>query len=88
MVQAAAAGARVVKAFGTLPASLLASARATAAGRRVMFLSGDDADARAVVSALIDDIGYAPVDLGRLASGSALQQLGGPLAGLDLRLVD
>jgi predicted dinucleotide-binding enzyme len=53
-----------------------------------MFLSGDDADARAVVSALIDDIGYAPVDLGRLASGSALQQLGGPLAGLDLRLVD
>ena len=54
--------------------------------RRAMFPSGDDADARAVVSALIDDIGYAPLDLGRLASGSALQQLGGPLAGLDLRL--
>jgi len=26
-----------------------------------MFLSGDDKDARAVVSALTDDIGYAPV---------------------------
>jgi 8-hydroxy-5-deazaflavin:NADPH oxidoreductase len=88
MVQAAATGARVVKAFGTLPASVLASAPATAAGRRVMFLSGDDADARAVVSALIHDMGYAPVDLGSLASGGALQQIGGPLAGLDLRVAD
>jgi 8-hydroxy-5-deazaflavin:NADPH oxidoreductase len=86
IVQASAAGARVVKAFGTLPAPVLASAPATADWRRVMFLSGDDTDARAVVSALIDDMGYAPVDLGRLASGSALQQFGGPLAGLDLRL--
>ena len=40
---------------------LLASAPATEAGGRVMFLSGDDKDAKAVVSALIDDIGYAPV---------------------------
>ena len=60
---------RVVKAFGTLPAPVLASAPATAAGRRVMFLSGDEADARVVVSALIADIGCAPVDLGSLASG-------------------
>lgn len=86
MVQAAAAGARVVKAFGTLPAPVLASAPVTAAGRRVMFLCGNDADGRVVVSGLIDDIGYASVDPGSWASGSALQQLGGPLAGLDLRL--
>jgi len=86
VVQASAAGARVVKAFCTLPASVLAMPPATATGRRVMFLSGDDADGRTAVSALIDDIGYAPVDLGSLSTGSALQQPGGPLAGLDLRL--
>lgn len=86
VVQASAAGARVVKAFCTLPASVLALPPVTATGRRVMFLSGNDADAGAAVGALIDDIGYLPVDLGSLASGSALQQPGGPLAGLDLRL--
>jgi predicted dinucleotide-binding enzyme len=88
VVQAAAAGARVVKAFGTLPAAVLASGPATGAGRRVMFLSGNDPDARAVVTDLITDIGYAPIDLGSLASGSALQQSGGPLAGVDLRVPD
>jgi predicted dinucleotide-binding enzyme len=86
VVQASAAGARVVKAFCTLPVSVLAMPPVTATGRRVMFLSGDDANARSAVGALIDDIGYLPVDLGGLACGSALQQPGGPLAGLDLRL--
>ncbi|WP_329474932.1 hypothetical protein OG555_24785 [Kribbella sp. NBC_01484] len=87
VVQASAAGERVVKAFCTLPASVLALPPATVAGRRVMFLSGDDEDARAAVGALIDDIGcYAAVDLGSLSTGSALQQPGGPLAGRDLRL--
>ncbi|WP_432894686.1 hypothetical protein ACQPYH_27885 [Kribbella sp. CA-245084] len=38
------------------------------------------------VGALVDDIGYAAVDLGSLSAGSALQQPGGPLAGRDLRL--
>jgi predicted dinucleotide-binding enzyme len=88
VVQASAAGARVVKTFSTLPASLLALPPATEAGRRVMFLSGDDEDARSAVSALVDDIGYAAVDLGSLSTGSALQQPGGPLAGRDLRLAD
>jgi 8-hydroxy-5-deazaflavin:NADPH oxidoreductase len=86
VVQASAAGARVVKAFCTLPASVLALPPSSAAGRRVMFLSGDDAAARAAVSSLIDDVGYAAVDLGSLSTGGALQQPGGPLAGLDLRL--
>ena len=87
VVQASAAGARVVK-FCTLPASVLALPPATEAGRRVMFLSGDDKDARAAVGALIDDIGYAAVDLGSLSTGGALQQPGGPLADRDLRLAD
>lgn len=85
---ASAAGARVVKTFCTLPASVLALPPATEAGRRVMFLSGDDEDARAAVGALIDDIGYAAVDLGSLSTGSALPQPGGPLADRDLRLAD
>ena len=61
-------------------------ARAPQARDTVQFLSGDDEDARTAVGALIDDIGYAAVDLGSLSTRSALQQPGGPLAGRDLRL--
>jgi predicted dinucleotide-binding enzyme len=88
VVQASAAGARVVKTFCTLSASVLALPPATEAGRRVMFLSGDDQDARVVVGSLIDEIGYAAVDLGNLATGSSLQQPGGSLAGRDLWAAD
>ncbi|MFG1905685.1 NADPH-dependent F420 reductase [Kribbella sp. NPDC048928] len=84
VVQASAAGARVVKTFCTLPAAVLALPPATEAGRRVMFLSGDDQDARVVVGALVDEIGYAAIDLGSLATGSLLQQPGGSLAGREL----
>ena len=75
VVQASAAGARVVKAFCTLPASVLALPPASAAGRRVMFLSGD-AEARSAVSSLIDDIGYAAVDLGSLSTGAPCSSRG------------
>jgi predicted dinucleotide-binding enzyme len=76
--------ARVVKAANTLRADVLASDPHVAGGRRVLFLSGDDADAKAEVARLFEDAGFAAVDLGYLDTGGTLQQIGGPLAGLNL----
>jgi predicted dinucleotide-binding enzyme len=78
------AGARVVKAANTLGAHVLGSDPHEAGGRRVIFISGDDADAKAEVAALFRDAGFAPIDLGDLATGGALQQVHHPLAGVNL----
>jgi predicted dinucleotide-binding enzyme len=81
--------AHLVKAFNTLPAELLAADPAEGSGRRVVFLSGDHARAKAEVRRLIARLGFAAVDLGGLAEGGRLQQMpGGPLAGLNLIRID
>jgi predicted dinucleotide-binding enzyme len=78
------AGARLVKAANTLGAEVLGSDPREAGGQRVMFISGDDADAKANVVALFQDAGFATIDLGDLATGGAMQQIHHPLAGLNL----
>jgi 8-hydroxy-5-deazaflavin:NADPH oxidoreductase len=78
------AGGRVVKAANTLGAEVLASDPHEAGGRRVIFVSGDDADAKAEVVALFQDAGFAAIDLGDLATGGAMQQIHHPLAGVNL----
>lgn len=55
-----------------------------AGGRRVIFLSGDDAQARATVANLFDAAGFFPIDLGSLVTGGRMQQLGGPLPAHNL----
>ena len=83
------AGARVVKAANTLSAETLASDPNEAGGRRVIFISGDDADAKANVVALFQDAGFAAIDLGGLAKGGEMQQIHHPLSGANLiRLPD
>jgi hypothetical protein len=77
-------GARVVKAANTLGADVLGSDPREAGGRRVIFISGDDADAKAGVAALFHDAGFAAIDLGDLATGGAMQQIHHPLAGANL----
>jgi predicted dinucleotide-binding enzyme len=52
-------------------------------GKRVIFVSGNDKEAKAVVIGLVNDFGYAPVDLGGLVAGGRMQQAGGPIAGRD-----
>jgi hypothetical protein len=79
-----AVGARVVKAANTLGADVLGADPQEAGGRRVIFVSGDDADAKADVVALFQDAGFAAIDLGDLATGGALQQIHHPLAGVNL----
>jgi predicted dinucleotide-binding enzyme len=77
-------GARVVKAANTLGADVLGSDPQRAGGRRVIFLSGDDVDARSQVAELFRDAGFSAIELGGLAAGGALQQIGGPLSGVNL----
>lgn len=77
-------GANVVKAFNTLYYKVLALDPKEGQGRRVIFLSGDDAAAKKEVSAAIEDIGFAVIDLGTLAGGSKLQHPGGAVATLNL----
>ena len=77
VVSRALSGSRLVKAFNHLPAKTLAADPAIKGGRRVIFLSSDDADATAQVATLVDRLGFAPVDLGRLAEGGALIQARG-----------
>jgi predicted dinucleotide-binding enzyme len=78
------AGARVVKAANTLGAEVLASDPHGAGGRRMIFVSGDDADAKAEVTSLFEDAGFAAIDLGGLAVGGEMQQIHHPLAGVNL----
>jgi 8-hydroxy-5-deazaflavin:NADPH oxidoreductase len=78
-------GARVVKTANTLTPELLASDPSQAGGRRVLFVSGDDADAKTEVAGVLEKAGFATVDLGGLAVGGRLQQFpGGSLPGLNL----
>jgi predicted dinucleotide-binding enzyme len=78
------APAPVVKAANTLVAALLASDPNEAGGRRVIFLSGDDANAKSEVVALFEAAGFSPIDLGGLSTGGSMQQVGGPLSGINL----
>jgi predicted dinucleotide-binding enzyme len=78
------APARVVKAGNTWAAAILASDPHEAGGQRVIFLSGDDLEAKAAVTALFEDAGFAAIDLGALSTGGKLQQVRGPLAGVNL----
>jgi len=68
-------GAKLVKAFNTLTSGFQASeaGREPADQRVVLFLCGDDATAKATVSDLIRDAGFAPVDLGGLADASPME---------------
>jgi predicted dinucleotide-binding enzyme len=75
------APARVVKAGNTLGAAVLGSDPNQAGGQRVIFVSGDDADAKSAVVTLFEDAGFFVLDLGGLREGSRMQQVGAPLAG-------
>jgi 8-hydroxy-5-deazaflavin:NADPH oxidoreductase len=78
------APARVVKAGNTLGAPILGSDPHEAGGQRMIFISGDDAEAKADVVALFDEAGFFVIDLGGLREGGQMQQFGSPLAGQNL----
>jgi predicted dinucleotide-binding enzyme len=78
-------GARVVKAFNHLRPDLLSGDPRAEGGSRVLFYSGDDAQAKAQVAGLIDKLGFTGIDLGPISVGGKLAQFpGGPLPSLNL----
>jgi len=74
VVAGAFPGAWFVKGFNHLPAGTLAVDPHVKSGRRVVFLSSDDEGAAASVAALAEQLGFAPVKLGKLEEGGALVQ--------------
>jgi 8-hydroxy-5-deazaflavin:NADPH oxidoreductase len=84
-------GARVVKAFNTLTSGFQASAASRPPERRaVLFMCGDDADAKATVAHLIEDVGFVPGDLGGLADSAPMEapRRPGALYGEEYRAED
>jgi 8-hydroxy-5-deazaflavin:NADPH oxidoreductase len=80
-----APGARVVKAFNTLYAQYIEPNPRHDAGRQVVFYAGDDADAKTTIAGLLDQFGFAAVDVGALRTGGQLMQVGGgPLSALHV----
>ncbi len=78
-------GAQVVKAFNTIHWRRLRDEGRPDDGQRLaVFVAGDDADAKAVVSRLIEEIGFAPVDTGSLREGGRRQQPGSAIYNVPL----
>ena len=74
--------ARIVKAFNTIYWETLRDfghPELPESERFAIFLAGDDPEAKAIVSDLIRDIGFGPVDTGPLATGGALLEPGSAL---------
>ena len=75
-------GARLVKAFNTIYYEHLATRGRKdlpLEDRHAIYVAGDDAGAKQIVSGLISDIGFAPVDTGSLREGGRMQQPDSPI---------
>jgi 8-hydroxy-5-deazaflavin:NADPH oxidoreductase len=82
-VSQAFVGARLVKAFNHLPAAQLGTNPSLEGQPQAVFVSSNDAEASATVAAVATQLGFAPVELGRLdKGGTPLHVLGGQPGGL------
>jgi 8-hydroxy-5-deazaflavin:NADPH oxidoreductase len=83
VVSQAFAGARLVKAFNHLPAAQLGTNPSVEGQRQAVFLSSNDDHASATVAAVVTQLGFAAVELGRLDEGGVpLHVVGGRPGGL------
>jgi predicted dinucleotide-binding enzyme/polyisoprenoid-binding protein YceI len=67
-------GAAVVKSFNQTAARQFAEKRPSEFGKRVVFVSSNDSSASALVAGLCTDLGFAPIELGRIDQGGVLIQ--------------
>ena len=86
MVADTAVGARLVKSISNMPMAWIQDF-SPSKPRTVIFTSGDDAEAKTLVIELINGTGLVAIDLGSLATGGAMHEVGAPLSGLDLHFV-
>ena len=86
VVSKAFVGARVVKAFNHLPAAQLGTNPPLDGQRQAVFVSSNDADASATVAAVATQLGFAPIELGRLDKGGVpLHVVDGRPGGLEFQ---
>jgi predicted dinucleotide-binding enzyme len=84
-------GARYVRAFNTLTSSFQAAASSRPSHERaVLFLCGDYPEAKRIVSGLIEDAGFTPVDLGSAADAAVMEapRRAGAVYGEEYRLAE
>ena len=81
-----AVGARLVKSISNIPMVWIQDFSPNKP-HTVIFTSGDDAEAKQLVIELVDSTGLAAIDLGSLATGGAMHEVGAPLSGLELHFV-
>jgi 8-hydroxy-5-deazaflavin:NADPH oxidoreductase len=81
-----AVGARLVKSISNMPMAWIQDFSPNKP-RSVIFTSGDDTKAKHLVIELINSTGLVAIDLGSLAIGGAMHEVGAPLSGLDLHFV-
>ena len=77
VISRALPGAKLVKGFNHLAARVLAEDPDIKGGRRVIFLSSDVESAMIAVATLTEQLGFAPVKLGKLSEGGLLVQARG-----------
>jgi 8-hydroxy-5-deazaflavin:NADPH oxidoreductase len=81
-----AVGARLIKSISNMPMAWIQDFSPNKP-RTVIFTSGDDTEAKQLVIELINSTGLVAIDLGSLARGGAMHEVGAPLSGLDLHFV-
>jgi len=86
LVAEMAVGARLVKSISNMPMAWIQDFSPNKP-RTVIFTSGDDAEAKQLVIELINSVGFVAIDLGTLATGGAMHEVGAPLSGIDLHFV-
>jgi 8-hydroxy-5-deazaflavin:NADPH oxidoreductase len=86
MVAEMAASARLVKSISNMPMAWIQDFSPNKP-RTVIFTSGDDAEAKQRVIELINSTGLVAIDLGSLAIGGAMHEVGAPLSGIEFHFV-
>jgi 8-hydroxy-5-deazaflavin:NADPH oxidoreductase len=86
LISKKAPGAKVVKAFNSIQMETFDLGPKVKNGTRILFVSGDERQAKERVIDFIESLGFKTIDLGGLAEGGLIQQAGGPLAGKDIIL--
>jgi len=86
MVAEMAVGARLVKSISNMPMAWIHDFSPNKR-RSVLFTSGNDSQAKQLVIELVNSTGLVAIDLGSLAIGGAMHEVGAPLSGIDLHFV-